>query len=283
MDIKSENEYSQQASVDSRLFVGSHLQEGEMTKVSTRRIMIKVAYDGTNYSGWQIQINALTIEEVLNKALSDLLNEGITVTGASRTDAGVHALCNFAIFDTLTKMPADKICYAVNTRLPEDIRVTQSVEVDKEFHPRRCLTKKTYEYHILNTKIASPIKRNFAHFCHYNCDVELMKIAAKDFKGKHDFKAFCTVGTQVLTTVREITDISVNRVGDEIVIRVTGYGFLYNMVRIIAGTLLEIGCGRRAVDSIPATIESLDRTKAGPTAPARGLMLVEYEFVDEEK
>ncbi|MFI3236772.1 MAG: tRNA pseudouridine(38-40) synthase TruA [Lachnospiraceae bacterium] len=244
--------------------------------------MLRVAYDGTNYQGWQIQENGNTIEAELNKALTTLLQEEVIVVGASRTDSGVHALGNVAAFTTSSSIPADKLSYAVNRYLPEDIRVVESREVSLDFHPRYCRTKKTYEYRILNAKFPNPMKRAFTHFTYWDCDYERMQEAAKSFVGRHDFKAFCTVGSQVKTTVREITDIDVLRVDDEIIIRVTGTGFLYNMVRIIAGTLLEIGYGRKDVYCIPSIIESGNRKLAGPTAPAKGLTLIKYEFLDEE-
>ena len=244
-----------------------------------KRVMLTVAYDGTNYSGWQVQPNGTTIEGVLNEVLSELLKEEITVIGASRTDAGVHALCNVAVFDTASRIPAEKMSYALNTSLPEDIRVVGSKEVDVDFHPRYCESKKTYEYHVVNSEFINPVKRLYCHHTYLKCDVEAMQEAGKYLVGEHDFKSFCTVGAQVESTVRTITDLQVNRDGEEIVIRVTGTGFLYNMVRIIAGTLLEVGYGRLAADDIPSILEACDRQAAGPTAPAKGLCLVKYEFL----
>ena len=244
-----------------------------------KRVMLTVAYDGTNYSGWQVQPNGITIEGVLNEALSELLKEDITVVGASRTDAGVHALCNLAVFDTCSRIPAEKMSYALNTSLPEDIRIVGSKEVAADFHPRHCESKKTYEYRIVNSEFINPIKRLYCHHTYLKCDVDLMQKAATYLVGEHDFKSFCTVGAQVESTVRTITDLEVVRVGEEIVIRVTGTGFLYNMVRIIVGTLLEVGYGRLAVDDISSILEACDRREAGPTAPAKGLCLVKYEFL----
>ncbi len=244
-----------------------------------KRVMLTVAYDGTNYSGWQVQPNGTTIEGVLNAALSELLKEDIAVVGASRTDAGVHALCNLAVFDTTSRIPAEKMSYALNTSLPEDIRIVGSKEVAADFHPRHCESKKTYEYRIVNSEFINPVKRLYCHHTYLKCDVEAMQEAANHLVGEHDFKSFCTVGAQVETTVRTITDLGVVRIGEEIVIRVTGTGFLYNMVRIIAGTLLEVGYGRLSADDIPAILEACDRQAAGPTAPAKGLCLVKYEFL----
>lgn len=244
-----------------------------------KRIMLTVAYDGTNYCGWQIQPNGVTIEGVLNEQLSELLNEDITVIGASRTDSGVHALCNVAVFDTCSPIPGEKMSYALNQRLPEDIRIVDSKEVSPNFHPRHCNSRKTYEYHIVNAPFPNPMKRLYSHFTYVPCDVDAMKEAAAYLVGEHDFKSFCTVGAQVESTARTITDLQVFRVEDEIVIRVTGTGFLYNMVRIITGTLLDVGYGRRKATDIPDILAALDRQAAGPTAPAQGLRLVKYEFL----
>lgn len=243
-----------------------------------KRIMLTVAYDGTNYCGWQVQPNGITIEGVLNEKLSELLKEEISVIGASRTDSGVHALCNVAVFDTYSKIPGEKMSYALNQRLPEDIRIVASKEVALDFHPRHCNSKKTYEYHIVNAPFPNPMKRLYAHFTYVPCDVEAMQEAGKYLVGEHDFKSFCTVGAQVETTVRTITDLQVSKKEDEIIISVTGTGFLYNMVRIIAGTLLDVGYGRKKPTDVPDIINALDRQAAGPTAPACGLRLVKYEF-----
>ncbi|MCD8039494.1 MAG: tRNA pseudouridine(38-40) synthase TruA [Lachnospiraceae bacterium] len=244
-----------------------------------KRVMLRVAYDGTNYHGWQLQPNVATIESELNEALSGLFREEIRVIGASRTDTGVHALGNIAVFDTNTRMPAEKIAYALNQRLPEDIRVRESVEVEPDFHPRRRSCKKTYEYKILNCEFPQPVYRLYSHFTYARLDVEKMRRAASYLVGEHDFKSFCSVNTVAETTVRTIYDISVVKAGDIISIRVTGSGFLYNMVRIIAGTLIEAGRGRIAPDDMESILKALDRTQAGPTAPACGLTLVEYEYM----
>ena len=250
-----------------------------METQNKKRIMLTVAYDGTNYCGWQIQPNGVTIEGVLNEQLSELLNEDITVIGASRTDSGVHALCNVAVFDTCSPIPGEKMSYALNQRLPEDIRIVDSKEVAPDFHPRHCNSRKTYEYHIVNAPFPNPMKRLYSHFTYVPCNVDAMKEAAAYLVGEHDFKSFCTVGAQVESTVRTITDLQVFRVEDEIIICVTGTGFLYNMVRIIAGTLLDVGYGRRKATDIPDILAALDRQAAGPTAPAQGLRLVKYEFL----
>ena len=204
-----------------------------------RRIRLIVAYDGTNYKGWQLQANGVTIEEVLNKALSELLKETVCVLGASRTDSGVHALGNVAVFDTESRIPAEKICLAVNQRLPEDIRVLRSEEVPAGWHPRKQNCTKTYEYRIQNCRIEVPTKRLYSFFCYYPLDIEKMKAAAAYLVGEHDFVSFCSSGHQAEETVRTLYEVSVEeREENQICIRLRGSGFLYNMVRIIAGTLM---------------------------------------------
>lgn len=243
-----------------------------------KRIMLTVAYDGTDYHGWQYQPGVATIEGELNRHLSQLLQEEITVIGASRTDTGVHGLCNLAVFDTGTQIPPEKLSYALNRRLPEEIRIRCSREVDPDFHPRKCSGRKTYEYRIWNDGFENPLLRRYAHFTYQMLDVEKMKEAAACLIGEHDFASFCAAGSTARTTVRTIYDLQVERQGKLIVIRVTGNGFLYNMVRIIAGTLMEVGRGRREPRWVEEVLQARDRTAAGPTAPAKGLVLKKYEF-----
>lgn len=244
-----------------------------------KRVRLVVAYDGTNYHGWQMQNNGNTIENELNKALSELLNENIEVIGASRTDAGVHALGNIAVFDTDSRIPADKISYALNQRLPEDIRIQNSEEVDSDWHPRHCNSRKTYEYRIYCSRFPMPVKRLYSYFTYRELDVAGMQEAAAYLVGEHDFKSFCQTEAQVESTVRTIYSAEVEEQGTDIVIRVCGNGFLYNMVRIIAGTLMEIGQGRRDPMEINDILEACNRKAAGPTAPACGLTLIKYEFM----
>ena len=240
-----------------------------------KRIKLVVAYEGTNYCGWQIQPSGITIEEVLNKTLSELLGENIKVIGASRTDSGVHSLGNVAVFDTDTRIPAEKICYALNQRLPEDIVVQSSCEVAPDFHPRHCYSEKTYEYRILNRKIPIPTLRRDTYFYYRNLDVEKMKRAADYLTGTHDFKSFCSIHTTVENTVRTILSCQVEKSLDNIItMRVTGTGFLYNMVRIIAGTLIQVGLGEKEPEDVLEILEKKDRSAAGPTAPAHGLTMI---------
>lgn len=238
------------------------------------RVKLTVAYDGTAYCGWQIQPNGITIEEVLNRELSALFKEDIKVSGGSRTDSGVHALGNVAVFDTSSKMPAEKIALAVNQSLPDDIRVVKSEEVASDYHPRYVKCVKTYEYRILNTKINNPMKRLYAYHYHYDLDIEKMNRAAKYLEGEHDFTSFASIHSQVNSFTRTIYECRVTRSEDEVIITVSGNGFLYNMVRIIAGTLIQVGSGLKDPDEIPVILSALDREQAGPTAPPQGLTLI---------
>lgn len=251
-----------------------------------KRIRLTVAYDGTAYSGWQLQPNGVTIEEILNRTLSELLKEPVFIIGASRTDSGVHALGNVAVFDTESRIPGDKMCFALNQRLPADIRVLQSEEVPCGWHPRKQNCVKTYEYKILNCRIEVPTRRLYAHFCYFPLDLEKMREAAAYLIGEHDFASFCSARHQAEETVRTLYEITLDRGADDIItIRLRGNGFLYNMVRIIAGTLMKVGMGIYPPEHVKEILESRDRQQAGQTAPARGLTLIgiEYEKEPEEK
>ena len=248
-----------------------------------KRVKLVTAYDGTNYHGSQIQNNGETIEGVLKMELSSLLKEEIQIIGASRTDAGVHARGNVFVFDTESRIPSDKFTYALNARLPEDIRIQDSEEVPLDFHPRHQDTVKTYEYRVLNRKLPLPEYRLHAHFTYETLNIERMQLACKYFIGEHDFASFCAAGSQVESTVREIYDLHVKKEGDLVTISVTGNGFLYNMVRIIAGTLLKVGSGHFAPEDMEKIIEGKDRSLAGPTAPAKGLTLVKIRYPNYQK
>lgn len=245
-----------------------------------KRVLMCVAYDGTNYSGFQAQDNADTIEGQLNKALTGMFKTPIEVIGASRTDAGVHGLCNMVVFDMPARMPGEKVSFAINPLLPDDITIVWSKEVDDDFHPRHMLTAKTYEYHIWNDDFIPPTERLYAYKVNRPLDEKLMDEAGKYLVGEHDFKSFCSVNTTALTTVRNIISVDVRRQGKKVIISVCGNGFLYNMVRIIAGTLIEVGYGKRKPEEIGNILEACERTKAGPTAPAHGLILSKFEFLE---
>ncbi len=239
-----------------------------------RRVKLIISYDGTNYCGWQVQINGITVEEVINRELSRMLGEDIAVIGASRTDSGVHALGNVAVFDTFSKIPPEKMCFALNQRLPDDIRIQDSCEVPLDFHPRYCDSTKTYEYKILNRRFDNPVMRLYTHFVYMPLDYEKMQEAAKYLIGEHDFKSFCSARTQVTDTVRTIYSLDVSKEDDIIKIRISGNGFLYNMVRIIVGTLIKVGLKVYPPEYVKEILEACDRNVAGPKAPAKGLTLI---------
>ena len=243
------------------------------------RIKLTVAYDGTNYCGWQIQKNGITVEEVLNKTLSRFFGEEIAVIGASRTDSGVHALGNVAVFDADVTMPPEKIAYAINNLLPDDIRIQKSEEVESDFHPRYCDSRKTYEYKIYNAQFPDPTVRLYSHFVYFRLDEEKMQQGANYLVGEHDFKSFCTPKDEVENTVRTIYYIKVIREENMVRILVNGNGFLYNMIRIIVGSLLKVGMGMIEPSEIKSILEAKDRTKAGHKAAACGLTLVNIEYM----
>ena len=243
-----------------------------------KRILLTISYDGTNYSGWQKQKNAVTVQGEFDKACSTLFKTDVESIGASRTDAGVHALGQRAVIDVDTSIPAEKIPLALNPLLPDDIVVTHAEEVDADFNPRFKALKKTYEYSIYNAPFRNPIYRNYSEYVRCELDLDSMRTACEAFVGEHDFRAFCASGNSSKTTVRTIYSLDIEKDGDFIKIRVTGNGFLYNMVRIIAGTLIYVGEGRIAPDDLPEIIASGDRRKAGKTAGPSGLVLVKIMY-----
>ena len=243
----------------------------------SRRILLTVAYDGTNFHGYAYQEGVRTVEGVLADAVKQICGHDADITGASRTDAGVHAYGNLATFDTDGTIPAERFSVALNTALPEDVRVVLSEETEAGFHPRRTGWKKTYEYRILNTDMPDPVRRNYTYHYRSALDIASMDRAAGALTGTHDFTSFCSVHSQSETRERTIFDCGVTKREDLVVIRVTGSGFLYHMVRIIAGTLLDVGRGRLSPDDIPHILESRDRATAGVTLPPQGLFLVGYE------
>ena len=249
--------------------------------MKTKRVMLVVSYDGTAYNGWALQKSTHnTIEEMLNRAIHGLTGEDVQVIGASRTDAGVHAYGKIALFDTKSTIPGDRFSYALTHILPQDICVVSSMEVADSFHPRHCDTIKTYEYHVLNTKMPVPSKRLYTYHFSMELDIDKMNEAAAFLEGEHDFTSFCNVESQAISHIRTVKSVSVKRDNDEVIITVIGNGFLYNMVRIIAGTLLQIGRGKGKPSDIKEILEKKERSSAGPTAPAQGLFLVKYDFLD---
>lgn len=241
--------------------------------------MLTLCFDGTNYHGWQVQPNAVTVQSRLQDATERILGERVPITGCSRTDAHVHAdmfCCNLR---TQKEMPPEKLQTALNAVLPRDIAVLSVREVPLDFHARYDCTGKSYRYLILNRAVRDPFLENRALLYPWTLDAEALHVQAQSFLGTHDFSAFCASKSDVEDKVREIRECTVTRNGDLVEIRVTGDGFLYNMVRIMVGTLLDVQCGKIAVGSIPQILSSRDRTRAGVTAPAHGLYLhkVYYE------
>ncbi|EMS73849.1 tRNA pseudouridine(38-40) synthase TruA [Ruminiclostridium cellobioparum] len=244
-----------------------------------RNIKLIIEYDGTNYHGWQIQKNAVTIQEHVEKALRQLLGVQTGVTGCSRTDVGVHAYGQVAHFFTDSTIPGEKFSYALNNLLPRDIVVQKSEEVPEDFHSRYSSKGKKYRYLICNSAHQSALMRNRACHVRPELDFEQMRKAAAHFVGEHDFAAFQATGGQVRSTVREIYSMNVSRKEDKLIeLEVSGNGFLYNMIRIIAGTLIYVGMGKLRESDIPGIIGGLDRTNAGKTAPAQGLYLMEIYY-----
>lgn len=242
------------------------------------RYAVTVSYLGTNYCGWQNQKNGISVQEVLEKAFSKLFGVKTAVYGSGRTDAGVHALGQVAHFDAETSIPSDKIPFAINTMLPEDIRIVSCRSVDDSFHARFRAKRKTYVYRLYYAPHGNPLKNATAEHLTVMPDIEKMKIAAEYIVGKHDFKCFEASGSVVKDTVRTVYSVKVEENGGDISVTVCGNGFLYNMVRIIAGTLVDVGKGKIGVEELPSIMDSGDRTLAGKTLPAHGLCLVSVEY-----
>ena len=243
-----------------------------------KRILLTVEYDGTNYAGWQRQINGLAVQQVLEEALQKATRERIVVTGASRTDAGVHALGQAVHFDTESRIPPEKYPFVLNTMLPRDVRVHTGREVPEGFHARFMTCGKRYTYRIVNSRHASAIRRNTHVHVPLPLDLRPMQEAARQLLGTHDYAAFQAAGGTAKTTIRTITKADLVQFGDEIILTVEGDAFLYNMVRIIAGTLIEIGLGRRTVNAFSEAYETLDRLSLGVTAPPQGLELTKVYY-----
>lgn len=245
-----------------------------------KRILFTIAYDGSDFFGWQKQPdeNIRTVQGEFEKALGRFFKKNIECIGASRTDRGVHAMGQRAVIDIDTTVPTEKFPLALHSFLPEDISVVKAEDVSEEFHPRYDCVKKTYQYKIYNGKYRNPICRKYSEYCHVFLDEKKMNEVSKAFIGTHDFKAFAASGNSSKTTVRTIFDIDVKREGEFVVITVTGDGFLYNMIRIMAGTLMLAGTGKLDFDGLLKIIESRDRTKAGKTAGPNGLTLMEINY-----
>ena len=246
-----------------------------------KRILLTVEYDGTAYSGWQRQYNGLAVQQVLEEALARATGEPVAVTGASRTDAGVHARGQAAHFDTESTIPPEKYPFVLNTMLPRDIRVQTGREVPPDFHARFMTSGKRYTYRIDNSRHGGALTR----LTHAHVPVPLaiapMLEAARTLLGQHDFAAFQASGGTAKTTVRTIRDAALTQDGELITLVIEGDAFLYNMVRIIAGTLIEIGHGKRGTDAFSRAFDSLDRLDLGVTAPPHGLELTRVYYPEQ--
>lgn len=243
-----------------------------------QRFKLIVAYDGTNYNGFARQPNGVTIQETLEQAIEKIVQHKVHIIGAGRTDTGVHARGQCCVFDSPTKIPAERLVAAINSKLPLDIAVKSVEIVPETFHPRFGAKRKTYRYQILNSKVRDPFQGKYALLYPYHLDIELMKAAATHMIGEHDFVCFCSAGSTVKGTVRTIYDINITKDGDMVSVDICGNGFLYNMVRIIIGTLIKVNEGKLSTDDISKIIESKKRELAGPTAPPQGLTMVEIEY-----
>lgn len=244
-------------------------------------IKLTIQYDGTNYCGWQKQKNGDSIQKEIERAIKDITGENVDLIGSGRTDRGVHAKGQVANFLTKSSIPGDRFKFALNSKLPEDIAIVHSEKVGEDFHSRYDALGKRYKYLIYNSPIRSPLYRNFAYHLPYSLDYEEMEKAVSFFVGTHNFKTFMATNSNVKNTIRTINDISLYKKGDLIIFSVTGNGFLYNMVRIVVGTIVDVGRGRFKSYDIPHIISSKDRNKAGHTAPPQGLYLEKVYYKDK--
>lgn len=243
-----------------------------------RNIKLTIEYDGKCYNGWQKQPNKLNIQGEIERAIYNITKEEVDLIGSGRTDAGVHALGQVANFKTNSQISIEKLLLAINSQLKNSIVIKEAEEVNERFHSRYNAKRKTYRYIINNSKCGTAIYRNLEYSYPFKLDAEKMKQASKYFEGEHDFKAFKSSGTSSKNSVRTIYKAIVKQEGEKIIIELTGNGFLYNMVRIISGTLLDVGLGKIQPEEIPEMIESKDRQRAGKTLPAHGLYLVEVKY-----
>ena len=242
------------------------------------RIKLIVSYDGTNYCGWQRQKNGVSIQETLEKAIETASGEKVVATASGRTDAGVHAEAQVVHFDADSAVPAEKFYKAINPFLPKDIKVISSCQVDCDFNARKSAKRKTYRYKFYFSEVDLPLKDRYAVKLSEEPDFEKIKNACALFVGEHDFKAFSSSGSSVKTTVRTVYSIDVERQNGGFSILITGNGFLYNMVRIISGVLLDVGYGKKTSEDILLALETRKREVLGKTLPAKGLTLVGVEY-----
>lgn len=238
-----------------------------------KRLLLSIQYDGTAYHGWQVQANALSVQEVFQDAVEKVFGKRLDVKGCSRTDSGVHANRYCLTLDTDMNISEEGVVMALNAQLPADIAVVDCREVPFDFHPRYSCTKKQYVYKIYNGSVRNPFLRNTAYYYRYPIDVDLLHTAAQSFCGTHDFAGFCSVKSDVEDTVRTVYRAEVKRDGDIVLFLFEADGFLYNMVRIMVGTLLFVNEGKIAPETLPDVIASKDRSRAGRTAQPQGLYL----------
>lgn len=243
-----------------------------------RNIKLIIEYDGKKFGGWQKQPNKLNIQGEIEKAIGEITGEEIELNASGRTDAGVHSLGQTANFKTNSTIDIAKIPVAINSKLKQSIRIISAEEVDERFHSRYSCIGKKYRYVINNSKYGSAIYRDLEYHMPVKLNVEDMKKAIKYFEGEHDFKGFKASGTSSKSSVRTIYKANVKEEGKRIIIELEGNGFLYNMVRIISGTIVDVGLGKIKPEDIPEIIKSQDRTRAGKTLPPQGLYLVEVYY-----
>lgn len=243
-----------------------------------RRLKFLVAYDGTDYHGFARQPNAITVQQVMEDAIYNLTKQRVEVIGSGRTDTGVHAKGQCCIIDIETSIPTERFGKALNGRLPSNIVIREVEDVSMDFHPRYAVKKKTYRYQILTSKQNDPFVSNYVYFYPYELNIYLMREAAQHIMGTHDFKCFCSAGGGAKTTVRTVYSIELKQIEDMIQIDICGNGFLYNMVRIIVGTLIQVGIGKITPNKMEEIIKSTDRNLAGPTAPPTGLTMLDIKY-----
>lgn len=247
-----------------------------------RNIKLTIEYDGKDFNGWQKQPDKLNIQGEIERAIQEITGEEVELIGSGRTDAGVHALGQIANFKTNSSIPIEKIPYAINSKLKRTIRIKQAEEVKEHFHSRYNCKRKTYRYTICHSAQGTALYRNMEYHVPQPLNIEKMKQAIGYFEGEHDFKAFKSSGGSNKSTVRTIYKATLKQEEERIIIELTGNGFLYNMVRIIVGTLLKVGMEEIQPQQIPEIILSKDRNQAGKTVPAHGLCLVEVSYEDEQ-